>query len=158
LDVIAQYSMLSRFNNYESFFNDFQRHNFQVGVSLQAPIYAGKSVSSRIERARIEEREAELRHLSRRSSLVVESHRLYQHVEEADGLFRLAKMELDYARQSLDVFLAEYDEGRIALDQLEHARAEESIAWEAYYEALHVLEKARLNVLRGSGELAAALN
>lgn len=158
LDVIAQYSMLSRFNNFEKFFNDFQRHNFQVGISLQAPIYAGKSVSSRIERARIEAREAELRHASRRSSLAIESLRLYQRVEEADGLFRLAKMELDYSRESLDVFLAEYEEGRIALDQLERARAEESIAWEAYYRSLYILEKARLNVLRRSGELAAALD
>ncbi|MGA3213353.1 MAG: TolC family protein, partial [Terriglobales bacterium] len=38
-DLVAQYSMQARFNNYTEYFNHFQRNNGEVGVSFQVPLF-----------------------------------------------------------------------------------------------------------------------
>src|SRR5438270_810406 len=35
VDLVAQYGLFAKFNNYEQFFNHFQRNNGQIGVSFQ---------------------------------------------------------------------------------------------------------------------------
>ena len=53
--------------------------------------------------------------------------------------------------------LAQFEEGRAAVDAVERSRVEEAQAWERYYDAKLDLEKAQLNLLRRTGDLAAAL-
>ena len=36
--------LLAKFNNYDEFFNRFQSHNWQAGISFQVPLFAGKGV------------------------------------------------------------------------------------------------------------------
>lgn len=157
LDFVAQYALLAKFNNFEEFFNRFQRHNGQVGLALQVPVFTGKAVSSRVAKASVEAREAQARLDSRRSSVEIESHRLFRVVQDAESARKLAKLELDYAREALGVTLARFEEGRVALEEVERARAVESQTWDAFYDAKYALEKAKLNLLRRTGELAAAL-
>lgn len=157
LDFVAQYSLLARFNNYDEFFNKFQRHNGQVGIALSVPIFVGKAVSSRVAKASLEAREAGLQLAARRTAVEEESHRLFQAVQDAEGARKLTRLELDYARESLDVVLAQFEEGRTTLDAVERARVQESIAWQAFYDAKYAAEKAKLNLLRRTGDLAAAL-
>ncbi|MEK7406353.1 MAG: TolC family protein, partial [Acidobacteriota bacterium] len=59
LEVVAQYGLLARFNNYEEFFRKFQRHNGQLGVSFQIPLFAGAAIEPRVRLA--EEEAAQLR-------------------------------------------------------------------------------------------------
>lgn len=157
LDFVAQYALLAKFNNFEEFFNRFQRHNGQVGLALQVPVFTGKAVSSRVAKASVEAREAQARLAARKSAVAVESHRLFQHVKDAESAQKLAQLELDYARESLGVLLARYQEGRASLEEVERARALESQTWDAFYDAKYALEKAKLNLLRRTGELAASL-
>ena len=49
------------------------------------------------------------------------------------------------------------DEGRLPLAKVEAARAAENEKWLAYYEAQHAAEIAKLNVLRQTGMIEAAL-
>ena len=155
LDLVAQYALLARFNNYDEFFNRFQRHNGQVGMSLQVPIFAGKGVSASIGKAKLEAEEARLRLEARKAGVELESYRLFERIEQAQGSQKLAKLELDYARESLDVLLARLEEGRISIDEVERARVVESQTWERYYDSQYELRKARLDLLRRTGELAA---
>lgn len=158
LDFVAQYSLLARFNNYDEFFNKFQRHNGQVGIALSVPVFTGRAVSSRVAKASLAAREAGLRLAARRTAVEAESHRLFQAVEDAEGARKLARLELDYARESLGVVLAQFEEGRAAIDAVERARVAESIAWQVYYDAKYAAEKAKLDLLRRTGDLAAALS
>jgi len=41
-DLVAQYALLSKFNNYAEYFNKFQRNNGQLGVSFQVPLVPGR--------------------------------------------------------------------------------------------------------------------
>ncbi|MCB1020166.1 MAG: TolC family protein [Bryobacterales bacterium] len=157
LDFVAQYSLLAKFNNYEEFFNRFQRHNGQVGMALSVPVFTGKSVSSRVARASIAEREARLQLEAREAGIELETYQLYRRAEQAQAAQKLARLELDFARESLSVTLAQFEEGRAAVDAVERSRVEEAQAWERYYDAKLDLEKAQLNLLRRTGDLAAAL-
>jgi len=66
-------------------------------------------------------------------------------------------LELDFARENLNVVLAKHDEGRTAMEEMEMARLQESQAWAAYYDSQYTVQKAKLNLLRQTGELVAAL-
>ena len=157
LDFVAQYSLLAKFNNYEEFFNRFQRHNGQIGMALSLPIFTGKAVSSRVARASVLEREARLQLEARKAGLDLETYQLHAQAEQARSAQQIARLELDFARESLSVTLAQFEEGRAAIDVVERARIEESLAWDRYYDAKTTLEKAQLNLLRRTGDLVSAL-
>ncbi|MEX2302872.1 MAG: TolC family protein [Bryobacterales bacterium] len=157
VDLVAQYSLLARFNNYDQFFNDFQRHNFQIGMAFEVPLFTGKRISSRVGRVALETQELRLRHEATESLVELEAERLYQQVEQAEGMMKVARMELDFARESLSVEMARMDEGRADLETVERARNGENEAWEAFYDSQYTVQKAKLNLLRQTGELVAAL-
>jgi len=41
VDFVGQYAMLARFNNYDQFFQKFQRNNITAGVAIRFPIFNG---------------------------------------------------------------------------------------------------------------------
>jgi len=55
------------------------------------------------------------------------------------------------------VLLAQLAEGRVDQLRVDDARLNEQEKWIAFYESQHALEKARLNLLRQTGTLVAAL-
>lgn len=154
LDLVAQYSLLTRFNNYEEFFNRFQRHNGQVGIALRVPLFRSRDVSARIAKAEVEKRQAELELEARQSGIALELVQLRQAVEQAEGARQIAKMELDFTREKVEVALAQLEEGRAAIDAVEQARVEESRAWQRLYEARYAEQRAHLDLRRREGNLA----
>jgi len=55
------------------------------------------------------------------------------------------------------VDLAQMQEGRLPLRQVEEARIAENAKWIAFYDAQYALEKARWNVLRLTGNLVGTI-
>lgn len=158
VDLVAQYAVLGRFNNYEDFFRTFKRHNGQFGVSFQLPLFSGSQISSRVAQVEVEIAQGNLRLAAARAGVTLESRRLYREVEQADAARELARLELDLARESLSVMLARLDEGRVDLRQVEQARVVEFQKWEALYDSQTAATRARLNLLRQTGGLLAALS
>ena len=39
IDFVGQYAVLARFNNYDQFFQKFQRHNITAGVAIRFPFF-----------------------------------------------------------------------------------------------------------------------
>ena len=156
LALVGQYAMLARFNNYDDYFSRFERHNWQAGVALQVPLFTGRGVAERVARARIEERELELRRNAKRAELRMEERRASASLREAERGSELAKHELAYARESLDVLMAQFDEGRVGLQEVERARVVESSAWGGYVGSRYRLAKARLAVAHAAGGIADA--
>lgn len=66
-------------------------------------------------------------------------------------------MDLEVARESAAILLAQYDEGRASLSEMEQARFEENEKWIAYFDAQNTLERVKLDILRLTGSLIAAL-
>jgi outer membrane protein TolC len=69
----------------------------------------------------------------------------------------LARLDLEVAREQLSVNLAQMQEGRTGLREVEQARVAENQKWIAFYDAQYAAEKARWNVLRLTGGLIGSI-
>jgi outer membrane protein len=157
VDLVAQYAMLARFNNYDEFFKHYQRNNGQLGVSVQLPIIPGAAIN-----AQTAGTEAEIAHLraelnSARNRLISDIQQSYREMKKASTNAEVARLDLEVTREQLSVILAQMQEGRATLGQAEEARVSENEKWIAFYDATYAVERARWSALRLSGGLVAAL-
>ncbi len=157
VDLTAQYALLARYNNYDLFFNYFQRHNGQLGVSFQIPLLAGPSVSASVAQAEGDASHIRIELEAARNRIAMDIHQSFQELRRTETNASVTKADLDYTRESLTVLLAQMNEGRASLRQIEEARFAEDEKYIAVYEAQFAAERARLNLLRQTGELAASL-
>lgn len=157
LDLVGQYAILSRFNNYDAFFRKFERNNAQLGFSARFSIFDGKKIDARVGQAEADLAQARAALQAARNEVALEIRRAYRQVRQLEGAQEVAKLELNVARESLNITLARFQEGRVPPVDLERSRAEESARWVAFLDANFALERARLDLLRQTGELAAAL-
>jgi outer membrane protein TolC len=157
VDLIAQYGLLSKFNNYEDYFNKFQRHNAQLGASFQIPVFGDHVGSTQAAQAEVEARRIGVLARQARSRVESDTRGAWQRVRDAEAGRDLARMDLDLAREQVTVLLAQLEEGKATLQQVEQARFEEQEKWLGLYDATAQLERMRLNLLRQTEMLAAAL-
>ena len=155
MDLVAQYGMLARFNNYAEFFQKFQRNNGQLGVSFQFPIFSPVG-------GQVSQTDADLNHLrvemsSARNRITADIQQAYRDSRKAETAATVARLDLEVARAQLDVTLAQMQEGRVPLRQMEEARILENDKWIAFYDAQTTVEKAHWAVLRVTGALLSAI-
>jgi outer membrane protein len=157
VDLVAQYAMLARFNNYDEFFRRFQRNNGQLGVSLQLPLLPGPAVSAQMAQttADIERLRTEL--TSTRNRIISDIEQAFREQQKTAAAATVARLDLDVTREQLSVILAQMEEGRATLRQAEEARMAENDKWIGFYDAQYALEKARWSLVRLSGGLIAWL-
>jgi len=157
LDLVAQYGLFSKFNNYEDYFRKFQRHNGQIGVSIQIPLFSGPGTDARIGQASAEMARLRLEIGALRNRLSLDASRGWQEVKKAEAALEVARLDHDVARDQVAVLMAQMQEGRASLRQVEEARFMENEKWLAFLDAHYGVERARLNLLKQSGDLLAAL-
>lgn len=155
-DLVAQYSMFAK-HNYQDFFRKFQRNNGQLGVSIRVPLLVG-SASTGLSR-QYEADAAKLRiEVNRtRSRVAADARKSFQNVHRMETARDVAKLDLDVAREQISVLLAQFEEGRITRQTVDQARLSEQDKWIIYYDAQSGLERAKLDLLRQTGTLQAAL-
>jgi len=156
-DLVAQYALLGRYNNYSEFFNHFQADNVELGASFSIPLFAGKSSQaytsqSEADAAKIR---TEIERTRRRIRDDIEN--AFDDLRVADDAGKLALEDLNVTRESTTADLARLNEGQILPVQVEQDRAAEQEKWRAYYDAQAAAQHARLNVLRLTGTLEEAL-
>ncbi len=157
VDLVAQYALLGKFNNYEDFFRKFQRHNGQLGISFQIPLFAGPGVDAQRLQSESDAARLRLELQAARTRIAIDARHLYQQVKQAESAREVARLDLDVAREQVSVLLAQMQEGRAALRQVEEARLAEDDKWLAFIEGDYALEVARLNLLHETGDLLAAV-
>ena len=92
-----------------------------------------------------------------RNRIELDTHKGYQDLEKSQSAREVARLDLDYAREQVTVLLALLGEGRATQQRVDDARLNEQEKWIAFYDAQRTVEKARLNLLRETGTLTAAL-
>jgi outer membrane protein TolC len=157
LSLVAQYGVFARFNNYDEFFRRFQRHNGQIGVAFEIPVFTGTAASARAAEAEIDTERMRTELSSARRLVVVETQRRFEQVRLAETAAEVARQDLELARERVGVVLARFEEGRASLSEVEQARYLENEKWLAYYEARYALEAARYRLLEKTGELVSQL-
>lgn len=157
IDFVAQYGLFGKFNNYEDYFNRFSRHNGLIGVSLQVPLVAPRAAAAQASQAEIEVNRLRTQAADARNRIAVETQRAWRSVGVMERSREVARLALDVAREQVNLLLAQMEEGRASLRQLEEARAAEQERWLEYYDAQAGVDRARLDLLKQTGTLIAAV-
>ncbi|MGA8028984.1 MAG: TolC family protein, partial [Bryobacteraceae bacterium] len=156
IDLVAQYALFAKYN-YEQYFQKFQSNNFQLGASIKIPVLIGSASRGQAEQAATDMLKIRIQMDQVRNRIITEARRSYEQWKKAESIRDLARMQLDLAREDLTVQLAQNNEGRIPLKQVEQSRLEESDRWIALYDAEIQVTRAKLAILRQTGNLLSAL-
>ena len=117
----------------------------------------GPGVSARVAQARADVLRLRTELTTTRNRLAADLQQGFRDVRKSSAAAEVARLDLDVAREQVSVNLALLQEGRLTMRQIEEARMLENQKWIAFYDAQYAVEKARWNVLRLTGELAASL-
>ncbi|MCI0626772.1 MAG: TolC family protein [Acidobacteria bacterium] len=153
IDAVVDYRVLGRFNDYDQFFNKFVRNNVSAGLRINIPIFSAKTAAS-VALARSEFSAAEQELKLKRAALELDIRRQARSTRELDAAREVSRLEVQLARDSLATLQAQFNEGRASLRDLEKARLEEGDKWMAFLDADFALQKAQLELLRATGQLA----
>ena len=156
-DLVAQYGLFAKFNNYEDYFQKFSRNNAQLGVAIAFPVFAGRGAKARATQADLEVTRLRTQANALRDRIALDARKAWSDVRRAESARELARLDLEFTREQLSVTLAQSEEGRASFRQVEEVRAAETEKWLAYYDAVHALERARIDLVRVTGTILAAL-
>lgn len=157
VDLVAGYALLAKYNNYDQFFKTFQRHNGQIGMSLQVPLLIGPGAAAAAAQAEGENAHLRIEMEAVRNHIALDVHQGFREIQKAETAREVGKADLELTRESLSILLAQMGEGRVGLRQVEEARFMEDEKWIAFFDAQFAAEKARFSLLRQTGDLVASI-
>ena len=153
VDLVGQYSLLSKFNNYGQFYKSFEPNNVNVGVEITIPLFAAKTgANSRLAKRQLDEAEVALgnKRQQARFDIQEKAHNL----RELDADHEVARLDLQLAQENLQLEQAKFDQGRATLQEIEQARLDESDKWVTFLDADFARQQAQLTLLQATGQLA----
>jgi outer membrane protein TolC len=156
IDLVAQYALFAK-TDYQNFFTRFQRNNMELGVSIQIPLLTGSASKGLASQAQTDILELRTQLGQTRNRIQLDTEKSYRELAKATSAQEVARLDLDYARDQVSLLLAQSGEGRATEQQVDDARLAEQEKWIAFYDAQHLVENARLDLLRQTGTLQAAL-
>lgn len=156
IDLVGQYSILSKFNNYGEFYKTFERNNLNVGAVISIPLFAAKT-SANVALAKSQLQVAELAVGNKRQEVRLDVQQKTRNVAEFDATREVARLDLKLAQESVELVQARFDQGRATLQEIEQARLDESDKWVAFLDADFAREQAQLTLLQATGQLAKVL-
>ena len=153
VNIVGQYSILSKFNNYLEFYNHFERNNFNVGIQVQIPIFAAKT-GANVALAKSQLSEAEIMLGNKRQQVRFDVQQKARSVRELDASREVARLDLQLAQETLQQEQAKFDQNRVTLQEIEQARLDENQKWVAFLDADFARQQAQLTLLQATGQLA----
>ncbi len=153
VDLVGQYSILSKFNNYTEFYKTFERNNVNVGIQVQIPIFAAKTRAN-VALAKSQLSEAEIMLGNKRQQVRFDVQQKARSVRELDASREVARLDLQLAQETLQQEQAKFDQSRITLQEIEQARLDENQKWVAFLDADFARQQAQLTLLQATGQLA----
>ena len=157
VNIVSQYALFSRTNNYQDFFNRFTRNNYLLGLSIQVPLFDGFRSGARVAQSRREVDAARLRLERLKSDLKMTLERGVSGLRVAGGALELARIEVAASEEELDISETLAEAGRIDSRELAGVRARLLGKRLAAGEAEMVLFERQLELLRAIGAVASAL-
>jgi outer membrane protein len=154
LEIISQYALFSRTNNYADFFYRFTRNNFIIGLSVQVPVFNGHRTSARVAQSQQEVAEVRFRLQRMKSDLKLSIERSLSALRVARGARDLASDEVSAARESLQVNETLLQGGRISSKDLELSRSQLREKEIAQLETQKALFQRKIELLRITGTIA----
>jgi outer membrane protein len=156
INLVAQYALFAK-TDYQQFFAHFQRNNAELGVSIQIPLMTGSASKGLAAQAQTDILELRTQLGQTRNRIQLDTEKSYGELKKATSAQEVARLDLDYTREQVSLLLAQLGEGRATQQQVDDERLAEQEKWIAFYDTQHLVENARLDLLRQTGTLQAAL-
>ena len=153
IGLIGQYNILAKFNNYDQFFNKFQRNNFIAGIDVKIPIFASRTTAS-VAFARADLTASRMQVENKRAQVSLEVRHKARQTREMDTGREVARLQLELAQQNLQVLQSQFQQGRASIRDLENGQLDENEKWLAFLDAEYAHQQAELDLLRTTGQLA----
>lgn len=152
VDFAAQYALLANFNNYDVYIKNFQHHNATGGLVFRLPFF------DPVQRARAAEAKAEAIRSARQAEDVkqkvsLETLRLQRIVQQFATSVEVAQLEYDLAQSELQSAQVRVQTETGTLREEQDARSKVEQTYDALIDANLALDKARVQLLRNTGEL-----
>ena len=152
VDFAAQYAVLSKYNNYFEFYKAFERNNATVGVAIRFPFL------SSVQHARAAAADAEALRArndakSVRNQVSEETLKLQRSVEQLAAFQQVSQLEYEVAQANANALQVRLDAGTASFHDVEDARDQANERFGALQDADFELERARIALLRATGEL-----
>jgi len=154
-ELISQYALFSRTNNYQDFFNRFTRNNFIAGLSIQVPIFSGDRTGARVAQSQQELAEARYRLERMKTDLKISVERSGSALRIARNAAELAASEVKAAEESVRIQEALLEVGRVSPKEVESSRNQLREKQLAALEAEKALFQKQIDFLRTTGTLTA---
>src|SRR5205823_2886184 len=126
VDLVAQYSLLTRYNFNEDFFGKFNRHAGQLGISVQLPVLSGTGSTALAQQADLDSVRLREQIKSARGQISLDARRSFEELRKVEGDEQVARLDLEVARKQLSVTLAQFGEGRTTLAEVAQMRTTEN--------------------------------
>jgi len=155
IGLIGQYNLLAKFNNYDQFFNKFQRNNFIAGIDVKIPVFASHTGAA-ISFARANLTASQMQVENKRSQVSLDVRHKARQARQMDMNREVARLELELAQQNLQVLQSQFQQGRASIRDLESGQLDENEKWLSFLDAEYTHQQAELDLLRSTGQLAQA--
>jgi len=153
IDVVGEYALLAKFNNYDEFFLRFERNNLNVGIQARWPIFSAQTTSAvRVAQAELRQIDVELRR--RREEVEAAVRGASQRTRELKVATDTAALEVALAEEQVRMLQERFHADRANLRDVERARLDQADKRVAFLQADFESQQATLELLKTTGQLA----
>jgi len=156
VDFAAQYALLATFNNYQNYFqpHSFQPNNATVGIEMRFPFLNPP------QHARAQAADAAALHARKdveatRNQVSEQTLKLQRSVAQLAALQQVVDLEYQIAKSNLDATQTRVDAGSATAHDLDDARNQTNERYDTLQDTNFELQRARISLLRATGELEA---
>jgi outer membrane protein TolC len=156
VDFAAQYALLASFNNYQQFFqpHSFQQNNATVGVEIRFP-FLNPPQHARAQAADATATRARKDVEATRNQVSEQTLKLQRSVAQLAAAQQVVDLEYQIAKSNADALQVRLDAGSATLHDLDDARGQVNERYDALQDTNFELQRARISLLRVTGELEA---
>ena len=152
VDFAAQYARLAQYNNYDLFFKTFEANNATIGVVMRLPIFSSTQ-RAHAQAADAEAVKAKRQAEAAKNQVSEETLKLQRGVRQLEAAQQVAQLEYEIAKSNLDTVQTRMDAGAATIKDLGESRSQASERYIALQDTTFELQRARVGLLRSTGEL-----
>ncbi len=153
IDLASNYSYLAKFNNYDLYYpTAYQANNFAGGLNLRIPVF------NSAQKAKAQEAEADAMTAKKQAELTTEKIRedtlkLQRSLRQLSAARDVAKLEWEVSQGNADAVQGKVQVGQANVRDEQNAELDTDDKHAAYLDAEFELSRAKLQLLRLTGEL-----
>jgi len=152
VDFSMQYARLSKINNYDQFYLNYQPNNFTVGGAIRFPIF-NASQRERAKGADADALKARKQAEATRNQVSEETLKLQHAAEQLAAAREIAQLEYQLTLASVEAAQTRIDAGTGTMHELADVRIQASERYLQFQDADFEYQRARLSLLRATGDL-----